>query len=423
MPTTPTSGAVDADGDADVRVFMSYRRTDDANFTGRFHDKLIGIFGDANVFRDIDSIPAGTRFEDVITDRLSNVDAVVALIGPTWSARIDAPSDFVRMEIAHALERGTPVIPVIIEDTPLPPPDALPGDLQPLLDRQAVRVRRDPDFHRDAARVVDGLREAVNVQRVRAAELRRAAEAEAERKRAEDEVERARVARLRDLEAEVAAAEARAAEERRVAEALEAERAQRLIELARLEEEATQRRINDERARVAAITETQAHREREAATAEARAADLRRELDELSGGTSEPRHEIAPVVETIEHVTEPDVIDDVTEPNVIEPEAIEPDVIEPDVIDQAAAETAPIVMGPAAVEAVTDTDDLERAVETEREEPTRCRLRGGAEIVLRRLQGGTGERRVARGGLRAGRAWAVHGAARRHQRLRLLLVR
>ena len=75
-----------------LRVFMSYRRTDDANFTGRFHDKLIGIFGDANVFRDIDSIPAGTRFEDVITARLADVDAVVALIGPTWAARIGSPS-------------------------------------------------------------------------------------------------------------------------------------------------------------------------------------------------------------------------------------------------------------------------------------------------------------------------------------------
>ena len=60
MPTLGTSGSptgVDGDDDA-VRVFMSYRRTDDANFTGRFHDKLIGVFGDANVFRDIDSIPA-----------------------------------------------------------------------------------------------------------------------------------------------------------------------------------------------------------------------------------------------------------------------------------------------------------------------------------------------------------------------------
>ena len=46
---------------------MSYRRTDDLNFNGRFHDKLVSVFGEANVFRDIDSIPAGTRFEDVIT--------------------------------------------------------------------------------------------------------------------------------------------------------------------------------------------------------------------------------------------------------------------------------------------------------------------------------------------------------------------
>ena len=151
-------------GDDAVRVFMSYRRTDDANFTGRFHDKLIGVFGDANVFRDIDSIPAGTRFEDVINARLADVDAVVALIGSTWAGRIDASSDFVRMEIAHALQSGTPVIPVLIEDTAFPTPDALPDDLKPMLDRQTVRVRRDPDFHRDAARVIDGVREAVAVQ-------------------------------------------------------------------------------------------------------------------------------------------------------------------------------------------------------------------------------------------------------------------
>jgi len=164
---------VDGD-DASVRVFMSYRRTDDANFTGRFHDKLINVFGDSNVFRDIDSIPAGTRFEDVINARLSDVDAVLAMIGPTWGGRIDSAADFVRMEIAHALQSGTPVIPVLIEDTPLPTADGLPDDLKPLLDRQTVRVRRDPDFHRDAARVIDGVREAVIVQREREAAARRA---------------------------------------------------------------------------------------------------------------------------------------------------------------------------------------------------------------------------------------------------------
>jgi len=253
-----------------VRVFMSYRRTDDANFTGRFHDKLIGVFGDANVFRDIDSIPAGTRFEDVINARLADVDAVLALIGPTWAGRIDASSDFVRMEIAHALQAGTPVIPVLIEDTALPTPDSLPDDLKPMLDRQTVRVRRDPDFHRDAARVVDGVREAVAAQRAREAAV---AEREQEERR------QAELARRREIEAELARANARAADERRAAEALAAERAQRLSDLARLEEEATQRKLADERARVAEIAESQAARERDADAATARAAELQRVLD------------------------------------------------------------------------------------------------------------------------------------------------
>src|SRR3954470_5275046 len=258
---------------------MSYRRTDDANFTGRFHDKLIGVFGDVNVFRDIDSLPAGARFEDVINARLSDVDAVVALIGPTWGGRIDAPDDFVRMEIAHALQGGTPVIPVLIEDTQLPTTDALPDDLKPMLDRQTVRVRRDPDFHRDAARVIEGVRQAVVAKREREAAARQAAEQAAQVAREEEQRRQAELAHRKQLEAELAAASAKADEQRRAAEALAAERAQRLSELTRLEEEATQRRIAEEKARVAEILESQAAREREAEVAAARAVALRRELE------------------------------------------------------------------------------------------------------------------------------------------------
>jgi hypothetical protein len=291
VPTIETSGSPPAAGGGDegVRLFMSYRRTDDAHFTGRFHDKLVGVFGETNVFRDIDSIPAGTRFQDVLTDHLAGVDAVLAMIGPTWAARLDAPDDFVRMEIAEALKSGTPVIPVLIEDTPFPSRDALPDELRALLDHQTVRVRRDPDFHRDAARVIDGIREAVEAQRKRAAELRRREAEKADRKRAERELEQARAARRREIETELARVDAHAAEERRVAEALDGERAQRLAELARLEEEMTQRRIADERARVAEIIESQALRERNAAAAELRAELLRRELNDLPSTIPEPR--------------------------------------------------------------------------------------------------------------------------------------
>jgi hypothetical protein len=77
------------DGSAPVRVFMSYRRADDHHFIGRLHDRPCGAFGDDMVFRDIDSIPAGTNFRSVILRTLNEVDAVVAVIGPRWAREGD----------------------------------------------------------------------------------------------------------------------------------------------------------------------------------------------------------------------------------------------------------------------------------------------------------------------------------------------
>jgi hypothetical protein len=58
-------------------------------------------------------------------------DVVVAVVGPGWLAgqkeaprRIGDASDFVRLEIADALQRDIPVIPVLVDDTPMPKPDA-----------------------------------------------------------------------------------------------------------------------------------------------------------------------------------------------------------------------------------------------------------------------------------------------------------
>ena len=70
-----------------VRVFMSYRRADDRHFIGRLHDRLCVAFGEEKVFRDIDSIPPGTNFRQVILRTLDEVDAVVAVIGPNGPAR------------------------------------------------------------------------------------------------------------------------------------------------------------------------------------------------------------------------------------------------------------------------------------------------------------------------------------------------
>ena len=283
-PAVPAPPPEKVEAENDLRIFMSYRRSDDANFTGRMHDKLISVFGESNVFRDIDSIPAGSNFADVIRRRLEQVDVVVALIGPSWSGRLETPTDFVRMEIVHALVTKKPVVPVLIEETTLPDRATLPEELRSLLEINAVRVRRDPDFHRDAARVIAGVREAASRAREvlqverRAAEERERIEADAKRLASEQRAAEQRAeeaGRRRELADELAEAEADEAERRRAAAALERERLERLVELSRLEDEATRRQIADERARLTTIEEAKRRRDEEVLAAEARTKHLR----------------------------------------------------------------------------------------------------------------------------------------------------
>jgi hypothetical protein len=40
-------------------IFISYRRADSPDATGRIYDRLVAEFGRAQVFKDIDSIPLG----------------------------------------------------------------------------------------------------------------------------------------------------------------------------------------------------------------------------------------------------------------------------------------------------------------------------------------------------------------------------
>jgi hypothetical protein len=104
-------------------VFICYRREDSAGFAGRIYDRLKMSLGRESVFIDVDNIPAGRDFVEVLTERVGRCDALVALIGKNWLAsadkdnrrRLDDSSDFVRIEIEAALERNVPVIPVLVD--------------------------------------------------------------------------------------------------------------------------------------------------------------------------------------------------------------------------------------------------------------------------------------------------------------------
>jgi hypothetical protein len=185
-----------------IRVFLSYRRTDDRHLAGRLRDVLAIEFGDENVFFDVDTIGAGQDFRVVIREYIDDTDVILALIGPRWEpSRLTAPNDFVRAELAEALRQARPVIPVLIDDTAMPSPDQLPEELERLAFLHALVVRPDPDFRTDAARVT----RAVQVVHQRAAPVREGTRAREQEMKAEVELARAEAA---TTEAAAAAAEA-----------------------------------------------------------------------------------------------------------------------------------------------------------------------------------------------------------------------
>ena len=142
-------------------IFVSYRREDSSGITGRICDYLKAAFGEEHLFKDVDSIPLGTDFREVIHAAVQRCDVLLAVIGGKWlsvrdgagARRIDDPDDYVRLEIRSALERNIPVIPVMVDGAEVPKHENLPEPLQRLAFRNAIHVRSDPDFQHDMGRL------------------------------------------------------------------------------------------------------------------------------------------------------------------------------------------------------------------------------------------------------------------------------
>ena len=129
-------------------LFISYRREEASHAAGRLADRIAERFTSTEVFMDVDSIPAGIDFTEAIRTAVGKCDVLLALIGPRWTViedadgrrRLSDPEDFVVLELRAALDRGIPVIPVLIDGAAIPKRTELPPALQRLAQRNAVRV-------------------------------------------------------------------------------------------------------------------------------------------------------------------------------------------------------------------------------------------------------------------------------------------
>jgi TIR domain len=152
-----------------ARVFICYRREDSGASAGRIQDRLERELGRDHLFIDVDGIPLGVNFVKVLHEEVARCGVLLAVIGPNWldvrdedgtSRRLDNPTDFVRIEIAAALQREIPVIPILLDGTKVPKADQLPEELKELALRNGLSVRH-ASFHADLDKLIQELKRQV----------------------------------------------------------------------------------------------------------------------------------------------------------------------------------------------------------------------------------------------------------------------
>src|ERR671910_735416 len=156
-------------------MFISYRRDESAGYTGRIADRFTEHFGKDRVFRDIDSIEPGLDFAEAIESAIGSSGVMLAVIGKNWLTATDAagrerlqdPNDYVRMEIAAALQRNMRVIPVLVQGASMPGKNEFPEIFPPLTRRNAFELH-DSSWGDDVGRLISALERVLEHRKAKA---------------------------------------------------------------------------------------------------------------------------------------------------------------------------------------------------------------------------------------------------------------
>lgn len=129
-------------------IFINYRKDDTRWNALALYNELQKYFEKDQLFKDFNTILPGDDFVVSIENALRKCDVLLVLIGPAWlnmkddtgRRRLDDPDDFVVLEISTALNRNIQVIPVLIDNTPMPKASELPESMRALYRRQFVEI-------------------------------------------------------------------------------------------------------------------------------------------------------------------------------------------------------------------------------------------------------------------------------------------
>ena len=144
------------------KLFISYRRDDTQDFTRSVYERLAARFGAANIFMDVDSVPLGADFRQILRDAVAESSLALVMIGRLWLSmvdergqrRLDNPNDYVRIEVEAALARNIPVVPVLAHGVGIPRESDLPPSIAALAYRNGTDVRSDHHFNHDVEQLI-----------------------------------------------------------------------------------------------------------------------------------------------------------------------------------------------------------------------------------------------------------------------------
>jgi hypothetical protein len=148
-----------------VTVFLSYRRLDNASgLVTRLSEELSSRIPHVRHFLDITDQDPEVHIPTRLRSAISNAPVLLVLIGRHWVGRLSSKperlrikqeDDFVRLEIAEALDNAIPLVVILLDGTRIPKERDLPANIRALLSAENLLQLRNAHFDSDVQTIVN----------------------------------------------------------------------------------------------------------------------------------------------------------------------------------------------------------------------------------------------------------------------------
>jgi hypothetical protein len=160
-------------------IFLSYSRSDQRS--ARLLWEILRSRLHCEIFMDVvnNSIRLGTVFPDAVEQAITSSSVFILLMGKAWSSNgvlsggrpIDDPNNWLRKEVALALEKRIRIIPVLLDGVSMPARGGLPEEISLLSHHHGIAIR-DAEFDHDIEPLLETLEELVGSETFTKPDLR-----------------------------------------------------------------------------------------------------------------------------------------------------------------------------------------------------------------------------------------------------------